>query len=161
MARSSSSQQHGAKENVCTPRTETNVGPLCSQDVKMQQKGVSRHYLTPEILARTIRHHLVAAFYCYANIYSEYDNRYALALYTRTIRIICTYDVYRVLHTYENDAYVFFNIIIMSFGIGTAAAQPFSFGWPNKYASIRKKKLSRKRYRNAWSNQEILSENII
>ena len=43
-----SSQQHGAKENVCTPLTETNVAPLCSQDVEIQQKGVSRHYLTPE-----------------------------------------------------------------------------------------------------------------
>ena len=65
----SSSQQHGAKENVCTPRMETNVAPLCSQDVKIQQKGVSRHYLTPDIVARTIRHHLVAAFHCSANIY--------------------------------------------------------------------------------------------
>ena len=69
----SSSQQHGAKENVCTPRMETNVAPLCSQDVKIQQKGVSRHYLTPEIVARTIRHHVVAAFCCSANIY-QYDN---------------------------------------------------------------------------------------
>ena len=64
----SSSQQHRAKENVCTPGTETNVAPLCSQDVRIQQKKVSRHYLTPEIVARTIRHHLVAAFYCLANI---------------------------------------------------------------------------------------------
>ena len=67
----SSSQQHGAKENVCTPRMETNFAPLCSQDVKIQQKGVSRHYLTPEIVARTIRHHLVAAFYCSANMYDN------------------------------------------------------------------------------------------
>ena len=37
----SSSQQHGAKENVSTPRMETNVAPLRSQDVKMQQKRVS------------------------------------------------------------------------------------------------------------------------
>ena len=72
VARSSSSQQHGAKENVCTPRMETEVGPLCSQDVKIHQKGVSRHDLTPEIVvARTIRHHLVAAFYCSANIYDN------------------------------------------------------------------------------------------
>ena len=56
VARSSSSQQHGAKENVCTPCMETNVAPLRSQDLKIQQKGVSRHDLTPEIIvvARTI-----------------------------------------------------------------------------------------------------------
>ena len=69
MARSST--QHGAKENVCTPRVETDVAPLCSQDVKMKQNGVSGHDLTPEIVARTIRHHLVAAFYCSANIYDN------------------------------------------------------------------------------------------
>ena len=40
----SSYQQHGAEENVCKSRMETNVAPLCSQDVKIQQKGVSRHY---------------------------------------------------------------------------------------------------------------------
>ena len=67
----SSSHQHGAKENVCTPRMETNVAPLCSQDVKIQQNGVSRHDLTPNIVARTIRHHLVAALYCSANIYDN------------------------------------------------------------------------------------------
>ena len=30
-----------AKENGCTPRMETKVGPLCSQDWKIQQKEVS------------------------------------------------------------------------------------------------------------------------
>ena len=82
----SSSQQHGAKENVCSPRMETNVGPLCSQYVKNQQKGVSRHYLTPEIVARTIRHHLVAAFYCSANIY---DNIFSGTIYEND-----TYNLY-------------------------------------------------------------------
>ena len=105
------SQQHGAKENVCAPRMETIIAPLCSQDVKMQQKGVSRHDLTPEILARTIRHHLVAAFYCSTNIY---DNIYP----TGTI--------------YENDTHNFFEHYVF-LAIGTAVAQPFSFGWPNKY----------------------------
>ena len=74
VARSSSSQQHGAEENVCTPRMETTVAPLCSQasDVKIQRKGVSRHYLTPEmIVAKSMRHHLVAAFCCSANIYDN------------------------------------------------------------------------------------------
>ena len=66
----SSSQQHGAEENVCTPpRMETNVAPLCSRDVKMQKQGVSRHCLIPEIVTKTIRHHLVAALCCSANIY--------------------------------------------------------------------------------------------
>ena len=52
-----------AKENGCTPRMETKVGTLCSQDWKIQQKEVSRHYLTPEMVPGKIRHFLVASFY--------------------------------------------------------------------------------------------------
>ena len=48
-----------APKKMCAPRMETNVAPLCSQDVNIQQKGVSRHDLTPEIVARTIRHHIL------------------------------------------------------------------------------------------------------
>ena len=53
---------------------ETNVGPLSFQDVKIQQNEVAtiylmhRHHLTPEIVASTIRHDLVVAFFYSANI---------------------------------------------------------------------------------------------
>ena len=68
----SSSQQHGAKENVCTPRMETNVAPLCSQDVKIQQKGVSRHYLTPEYSGEDN----TPSYFCRILLFRQYIQKY-------------------------------------------------------------------------------------
>jgi len=103
---------------------ETKVGPLCSQDWKIQQKEVSRHYLTPEMVPGKIRHFLVASFYCSANIY---DNT-CLALYTRTI----PYNMYvwRTPGTvHENDTYHILNTYeyYVVLAIGAAVALPW--GW--------------------------------
>ena len=107
----SSSQQHGAKENVCTPRTETNVGPpyyqpRCENPTK---RGVW-HHLTPEIVARTIRHHLVAEFYCSANII---DNICPGTIYENDTNYLY---VWRIPGTiYENDKYTFLLLRVLCF----------------------------------------------
>ena len=50
---------------------EIDVGPLSCQDVKIQQKEASCHYLTPEIGASTTRHYHVDAFSCSENMYNN------------------------------------------------------------------------------------------
>ena len=113
---------------------ETKVGPLCSQDWKIQQKEVSRHYLTPEMVPGKIRHFLVASFYCSANIY---DNT-CLALYTRTI----PYNMYvwRTPGTvHENDTYHILNTYeyYVVLAIGAAVALPWSLVGEIKVGKIK------------------------
>ena len=68
---------------------ESNVAPLSCQDGKIQLNGVSRHHFTTEMVARTICHHLVAAFCDLANIY---DN--ICTILSGTIYEYDTYNVY-------------------------------------------------------------------
>ena len=113
---------------------ETKVGPLCSQDWKIQQKEVSRHYLTPEMVPGKIRHFLVASFYCSANIY---DNT-CLALYTRTIPYsMCVWRTPGTVH--ENDTYHILNTYeyYVVRAIGAAVALPWSLVGEIKVGKIK------------------------
>lgn len=67
---------------------KNNAGSQSTQNAKIQQKGGFRHYLfsplSLEIVARTIRHYLVAALLCSAYLYDGV----CLGACTRTIRLI-------------------------------------------------------------------------
>ena len=112
---------------------ETKVGPLCSQDWKIQQKEVSHHHLTPEMVPGKIRHFLVASFYCSANIY---DNT-CLALYTRTVPYNMyvpgmTYTGYRTRERYVPYFEYIRVLLICCFGHRCCCCTALILGWRNK-----------------------------
>ena len=72
---------------------ETKVGPLCSQDWKIQQKEVSRHYLRwcqAKYAIFLLPLFIVPPIYTIIHAWHYIRERY---------RIICTYDVHRVPYT--------------------------------------------------------------
>ena len=121
------SAKHGAKENVCTPRMVTNVAPPCSKCEIRQKGGVSRRDLTPGIVARTKRHHLVAAFYCSAYIYDNIVPGTIRERYANFVRM--TYTGYYIQKQYVH----FFNYYsgVCFFGHRHCCSTAFSFGLPN------------------------------
>ena len=87
---------------------------------------------------------------CRILVLQIYTIIHALALYTRNMRIICTYNVYRVLYT-RTISTLFW--ILCFFGHRHCCCTAFSFGWPNKCQG---EKRVTKCYHNVWSNTGLL-----